>query len=80
MIIKNSDNISEKKELLRKENIKLIKTKIKIKNILFRFLYSLYPLNFNFKSTLNNTPDIIGPFFLITLIIILSFFYLKIHI
>ena len=77
MIIKNSDNISEKKELLRKENIKLIKTKIKIKNILFRFLYSLYPFNFNFKSTLNNTPDIIGPFFLITLIIILSFFLFK---
>ena len=80
MSAKTIEDLDECKKL-NEINIKLNKTNNKTntgtQTILIRFLYSLIPFNFKFKSIVNNTPDLIGPFCISILIIILSFFLIN---
>ena len=53
--------------------IKRNEKSFEIKDVLIRFIHSYIPLNTKLKLMILDTPDLIGPFFISTLIIILLF-------
>ena len=74
------DKAKEDNEPLNEENhmnIKQFPENFGIKEIFFRFFHSLIPIDSKLKISLLNSPDLVGPIFISTLIIILTFYLFK---